>query len=50
MRLGIFCFYTTFSNGTILHSFGFFMGGLLAFLGVDRFEHLGHRLYLGTRC
>ena len=31
------------------HDFGLFTGSLFAFLGMDRLEHLGHRLYLGTR-
>ena len=31
------------------HSFSLFTGGLLAFLGVDRFKHLGHQFYFGAR-
>ena len=31
------------------HSFGLLPGCFLALLGVDRFEHLGHNLYLGAR-
>ena len=30
-------------------SFSLFTGGLLAFLGVDRFKHLGHQFYFGAR-
>ena len=31
------------------HSFGLLPGCFLDLLGVDRFEHLGHNLYLGAR-
>ena len=30
------------------HGFGLFAGSFLAFLSVDRLEHLGHQLYLGA--
>ena len=31
------------------HSFSLFTGGLLAFLSMDRFEHLSHQFYFGAR-
>ena len=31
------------------HGFGLFAGSLLAFLGMDRLEHLSHQFYFGAR-